>query len=287
MAVKSSVRVSFNRRFDPMKLSLQWLALLLVWLAPSLRAVEWEPVWSDEFNYQGLPDPAKWDYEDGFLRNHEAQFYTRSRPENARVENGCLILEARKEHFQIPAGSRNANGRQFADYTAASLVTKGRQSWTYGRLEMRARLPQGKGVWPAFWTLGANIDQAGWPACGEIDIMEFVGHDPNLIYGTSHYRIDGKHASDGDHTAAELTHGDFHIYAVEWEREKIDFYVDDHLYHTTSVDRAGAGADNPFRRPQYLLLNFALGGDWGGPIDDSILPQQYLIDYVRVFQKKE
>ncbi len=262
------------------------LAGWFVWPAPGVRAAEWEPVWSDEFNYQGLPDPTKWDYEDGFLRNHEAQFYTRARPENARVENGMLIIEARREHFPIPANSPNAHGRDFADYTSASLCTKGKQSWTYGRLEMRAKLPQGKGVWPAFWTLGEDIGKVGWPTCGEIDIMEFVGHDPNLIYGTSHYWANGKQASDGAHTTAELTHGDFHVYAVEWDRDKIDFYVDDHLYHTTRVDAAGPGADNPLRRPQYLLLNFALGGDWGGPIDDRILPQQYLIDYVRVFRKK-
>ncbi len=268
------------------KLPFLWLALLL-WSVSGARADGWKMVWADEFNYTGLPDPAKWDYEDGYLRNDEAQFYTRSRPENARVENGLLILEARKEHFQIPAGSRPTHGLGFAEYTSASLATRGKQSWTYGRLEMRARLPQGKGVWPAFWTLGENIGTVGWPACGEIDIMEFVGHDLNLIYGTSHYGIGGKHTSDGNHTTTELTHGDFHVYAVEWTAEKIDFFVDAHLYHTTKVDRASEGADNPLRRPHYLLLNFALGGTWGGQIDDGILPQRYLIDYVRVFQKKE
>ena len=269
-----------------MKLPLLLFSLSFGLLVSGLRAAGWEPVWSDEFDYRGLPDPAKWDYEDGFIRNHEAQFYTRARRENARVENGMLILEARREPFQIPNGSPNANGRRFADYTSASLHTRGRMNWTYGRLEMRARLPQGKGVWPAFWTLGDNVGTVGWPACGEIDIMEFVGHDPNLIYGTSHYQVAGKQASDGAHFMTGLTHGDFHVYAVEWDRDKIDFYVDDHLYHTTRVDSAGTGADNPFRRPHYLLLNFALGGEWGGPIDDGILPQRYLIDYVRVFRKK-
>ena len=268
-----------------MKPLLLWLSLLLLSVSVA-RAAGWELVWADEFNYTGLPDPAKWEYEEGYVRNHEAQFYTRARLENARVENGMLILEARKERFRIPAGTRNAQGREFADYTSASINTKSKQSWTYGRLEMRARLPQGKGVWPAFWTLGTNIDQIGWPACGEIDVMEFVGHNPNLIYGTSHYQIAGKEASDGAHLQTELTHGGFHVYAVEWDREKIDFFVDDHLYHTTTVDRAGAGEDNPLRRPHYLLLNFALGGSWGGQIDDGVLPQQYLIDYVRVFRKK-
>ena len=287
MAVKSSVRVFFDYQMPyPAKLAFLWLA---VWLLPmsGVRAAGWELVWSDEFNYTGLPDPGKWDYEDGYLRNDEAQFYTRARRENARVENGMLILEARKEHFRIPAGSRYTRGREFADYTSASLTTRGKQNWTYGRLEMRAKLPQGKGVWPAFWTLGENVDTVGWTACGEIDIMEFVGHDPNLIYGTSHYRADGRDASDGSHVTTELTHGNFHVYAVEWDHEKIDFFVDDHLYHTTKLSDAGAGTDNPFRRPQYLLLNFALGGSWGGPIDDSILPQRYLIDYVRVFRRKE
>ncbi len=276
----------FNRPPLLMKTPLLLLAVLFALAVPSLRAADWEPIWSDEFNYHGQPDPAKWGYEDGFIRNNEAQFYTHARLENARVENGCLIIEARQEHFPIPADSPNAHGRAFADYTSAALVTKSTQSWTYGRMEMRAKLPQGKGVWPAFWTLGIDIDKVGWPACGEIDIMEFVGHDPNLIYGTSHYRLDGKEASDGAHATTELMRGDFHVYAVEWDRDKIDFYVDDHLYHTTRVDAAGQGADNPLRRPHYLLLNFALGGSWGGPIDDGILPQQYVVDYVRVFRKK-
>ena len=287
MAVKSSVRVFFTLAFPVMKNFLRLFSCWFVWSVSGVQAAEWEVIWADEFNYQGLPDPTKWDYEDGFVRNHEAQFYTRARPENARVENGMLILEARREHFPIPPGSPGAHDRTFAEYTSASLLTKGKQSWTYGRLEMRAKLPQGKGVWPAFWTLGDDIGAVGWPACGEIDIMEFVGHDPNQIYATSHYVVGGKPASDGAHTAVELTRGDFHVYAVEWDRDKIDFSVDGHVYHTTRVDAAGPGMDNPMRRPQYLLINFALGGEWGGPIDDHILPQRYLVDYVRVYQKKQ
>jgi beta-glucanase (GH16 family) len=126
------------------------------------------PVWADEFDRDGLPDRSRWDYEVGFIRNNERQYYTRERAENARVENGLLVIEARRERFEG------------ADYTSASLTS--RANWTYGRIEVRARLPKGRGTWPAVWTLGANIGQAGWPACGEIDIMEHVGFDPGRVH---------------------------------------------------------------------------------------------------------
>src|SRR5262249_55283203 len=139
--------------------------------------------------------PAKWNYETGYLRNHERQFYTRARQENARVENGLLIIEARKERYRIPGTDlaakpegrgRRGRGREFAEYTSASLTTWGKAAWTYGRIEARAKLPSGRGTWPAIWTLGANIDQVGWPACGEIDIMEFVGFKPGVIHANIH-----------------------------------------------------------------------------------------------------
>ena len=131
-------------------------------------------VWADEFNYQGLPDQTKWDYEEGFVRNHESQYYTRARLENARVEDGNLVIECRKESF-TPANHAPV------EYTVASLTTQNRASWQYGRIEVRAKLPQGKGVWPAIWTLGTNISKVGWSACGEIDIMEFVGKEPSGV----------------------------------------------------------------------------------------------------------
>ena len=147
----------------------------------------WRLVWSDEFDYTGLPDPKKWDYEEGFVRNNEAQYYTRARKENARVENGMLVIEGRKEKFPVPQASSGGKGRQFADYTAASLITLNKADWKFGRIEVRAKLPQGRGVWPAIWMLGSNIRQVGWPACGEIDIMEFVGHTPGFVHATVHF----------------------------------------------------------------------------------------------------
>ncbi len=257
--------------------------LLIVFLgiiAPiSLLASEWELIWADEFNYQGLPDASKWDYEEGFVRNREKQYYTRARAENARVENGMLVLECRKEAFTPP-------NHAAVEYTAASLITRNKQSWRFGRVEVRAKLPQGKGVWPAIWMLGTNITQVGWPTCGEIDIMELVGKEPNHIYGTLHYSVAGKHQSDGGRLQTEKPCDDFHVYAAEWSSNRVDFYFDKQKYHSVPLDKAGQGEANAFRKPHYLLINFALGGEWGGPIDDAILPQKYLIDYVRVYREK-
>jgi beta-glucanase (GH16 family) len=219
-------------------------------------------------------------YEEGFVRNGESQYYTRERLENARVENGMLVIECRKEHFQ-PAHHAPV------EYTSASLTTLNKASWQYGRIEVRAKLPEGKGVWPAIWTLGANEKKAGWPACGEIDIMEFVGWETNNIHGTVHYSVDGRHAHDGCTYGTRRPSDDFHIYALEWNADRIDFYFDTNKYHTVFIDKAGHGDDNPFRKPHYLLLNFALGGDWGRAIDDAILPQKYLIDYVRIYQPSD
>ncbi len=252
---------------------------LLLLLTNTLRAADWKLVWSDEFNYAGLPDSNKWDYEEGFVRNHESQYYTRARLENARVENGHLILECRKEHFQPTSGAP-------AEYTAASLITQHKADWQYGRIEVRAKLPQGKGVWPAIWTLGTNITQVGWPRCGEIDLMEFVGKEPDQIHGTIHYFADGKHQSTHGSLKTYRPFDDFHTYAIEWTPERIDFFFDDKKYQSADIRPADQPNGNPFRAPHYLLLNFALGGDWGGPIDDAMLPQQFVIDYVRVYQAK-
>jgi beta-glucanase (GH16 family) len=248
--------------------------------AASIHAEPWKLVWSDEFNYQGLPDPAKWDYEEGFVRNGESQYYTRARLANARVENGHLVLECRKEHFTPPNHAP-------VDYTSASLITLNKESWQYGRIEVRAKLPTGRGVWPAIWTLGTNITQVGWPACGEIDIMEFVGKETNNVHGTVHYAVAGHHQSDSATMYTPRPDAGFHTYAIEWTPDRIDFYFDREKYHTVLTAKAGAPADNPFCKPHYLILNFALGGSWGGPIDDTMLPQQFLIDYVRVYQAQD
>jgi beta-glucanase (GH16 family) len=258
--------------------------------ANGLDPARWVLAWSDEFNYTGLPDPAKWGYEEGFVRNHESQFYTHDRKENARVENGMLIIEGRKEHYKNPnydpAAKHGLRSQEFAEYTAASLITRNKESWRYGRIEVLARLPQGKGVWPAIWTLGTDETTIGWPRCGEIDIMEFVGHDPTHIHGTVHYGKDGKHESSHEQITVHAPWDDFHVYAVEWSPSTIDWSFDGTKYHSFKVDEAGAGASNAFRKPHYLLLNLALGGDWGGAIDDRMMPQKFMIKYVRVYKQK-
>jgi beta-glucanase (GH16 family) len=267
------------------------IAVLLVTPLQPLHAGDWQLVWADEFNYRGLPDSKKWDYEEGFVRNQEEQYYTRGRAENARVENGYLIIEGRQEPFKNPRFDPNAStnnwnrSREFAGYTAASLITRGKASWRYGRVEVRAKLPQGGGVWPAIWMLGTNITTVGWPACGEIDIMEFVGHDPGHLHATVHWRGEGKHRSSGNKLATDRPFDDFHVYALEWFPDRMDFYYDQTKYHSFPLTKAGETAGNPFHQPHYLLINLALGGSWGGKIDDTILPQKFLIDYVRVYER--
>jgi beta-glucanase (GH16 family) len=268
-----------------------WLLLLL---ALAARGGDWKLVWSDEFDKPGLPDPAKWGYETGFVRNNEAQFYTRERKENARVENGMLVIEARKEQFKNPyfqpgdqASKKGRRNRESADYTSASLTTQGKASWTYGRVEVRAKLPAGCGTWPAIWMLGTN--QVGWPACGEIDIMEWVGFDPGVVYAHAHTKKYNhvQKTSRGDKITIPDASNAFHVYALEWYPDRLDFFVDDKKYFTYKNEGTGPDAW-PFDKDQYLILNLAIGGSWGGKkgIDDNCFPQRYFIDYVRVYQKK-
>lgn len=265
-----------------------YLICVLMLPASSCLAGDWKLVWSDEFNYEGLPDKSKWDYEEGFIRNREEQYYTRERKQNARVEGGTLVIQGRKEKFRNrnyrPGSDNWKRRREFASFTSAALITRNKAEWKYGRIEVKARLPQGKGVWPAIWTLGANHRNVGWPRCGEIDIMEFVGKDPRHVHANAHFAVDRKHRSHKGEIRTSKPYDDFHVYAIEWNEDRIDFFFDQTKYHTFKIDKAGEGKDNPFRKPHYLLINLALGGSWGGPIDDSILPQKYLIDYVRVYQ---
>jgi beta-glucanase (GH16 family) len=269
------------------------IALLVLTSVPAWAA-EWKLVWSDEFNEPGLPDSTKWNYETGFIRNNEQQYYTRERKENARVEDGVLIIEARKEQWKNAAYDSNAKdkkgrrGREFADYTSASLTTRDKASWTYGRIEVRAKLPSGRGTWPAIWTLGTNSQQVGWPAGGEIDIMEFVGFEPGVIHANIHtkaYNHVLKTGKGDKITIADASEA-FHVYAIEWGPDGIDFFVDSQKYFTFRNEGTGASVW-PYNKDQYLILNLAIGGAWGGQkgIDDSIFPQRYLIDYVRVYQK--
>lgn len=239
-------------------------------------------VWFDEFNYTGLPDSSKWSYDvgDGCPNlcgwgNNELEFYTANRLENARVENGYLVIEARREKM----GSR--------DFTSARMVTKQKGDWVYGRIEARAKLPKGKGIWPAIWMLPTDWAYGGWPRSGEIDIMEFVGYMPDSVFGTVHTdRFNGmKNTQKTGGLFSNSLSDDFHQYAIEWDADKIDFYFDGLKYHTFRNLREGTDAW-PFDRAFHLILNVAVGGHWGGKmgVDESIFPQKMLVDYVRVYQ---
>ena len=240
-------------------------------------------VWSDEFNYTGAPDSSKWNYDigDGCPNlcgwgNEELEYYT-SRTENVRVENGMLIIEARKENY--------ANRR----YTSAKLVTRGIVDWQYGRIEVRAKLPSGRGTWPAIWMLPSQRRYGGWPADGEIDIMEHVGHEPNHVYGSVHTEAynhrDGTQKTAGMMEFEQPFEKHFHTYTIDWTAERIEFLVDDIPYITFTNEHA-TFAEWPFDAPFYLILNIAVGGSWGGAlgIDDSIWPQRMEMDFVRVYQ---
>jgi len=243
--------------------------------APSSSTPSGTLVWQDEFDGQGLPDASRWNNEVGLIRNNERQFYTERRSENARLEGGRLVIEARKEAFQGAA------------YTSASLTS--RANWTYGRIEVRAKLPKGRGTWPAIWTLGTNIGQVGWPACGEIDIMENVGFEPLRIHGSVHTAA--YNHTKGTQKTATIDIGnpseDFRVYAMEWYRDRIDVFADGQKYFTFRNEGTGSQVW-PFDAAQYLLINLAIGGSWGGQkgIDDSKFPARYVVDYVRVYRQK-
>ncbi|MBN1820480.1 MAG: glycoside hydrolase family 16 protein [Prolixibacteraceae bacterium] len=240
--------------------------------------VEWELVWEDNFDTDGLPNEAIWGYEEGYIRNNEAQFYTKERSENARVENGNLIIEARKDNW---------GGKEI---TSASLNTYGKKHMTYGKIEVRAKLPTGKGTWPAIWMLGTSIQNGtGWPDCGEIDIMENVGFDPDKIHGNIHTKSYNHvlGTNKGNTVTVEKPYEDFHVYAIEWFPTRIDFFIDGDKYFSFGNENTGK-ATWPFDDPQYLIINLAIGGSWGGQqgIDENIFPQKYYIDYVKVYKQK-
>ena len=234
-------------------------------------------VWNDEFNYNGSPDSAKWSNEVGFVRGKEAQFYTKNRLENVRIVGGNLVIEARKESYKS------------AKYTSGSLHTRFKGDWLYGKFEVRAKLPRGRGIWPAIWMMASNNDYGGWPNCGEIDIMEHVGFDPSMIYMTIHTVMfnGSKGTQIGSKTRIDNPYNRFHIYKLEWFPIRLNFYIDDIKYMTYPK-----GSEDktiwPYDKAHYLIMNVAVGGNLGGlkGIDDSIFPQKMYIDYVRVYQKE-
>lgn len=256
----------------------------------------WTLVFSDEFNRPGLPDPAKWRYEEGWVRNREAQWYTKADPSNTNCQDGLLHLTGRKLDTPRPNPYLNKKGapwyydptRPTIDYTSGSIETRGLFDFQYGRVDVRARLPQGQGVWPAIWTLGSK---GRHPACGEIDIMEYVWSSPQSVWSTLHFpgreQIPTSQRS-GAHTGPDVQDGRFHLYTMEWDAEKMVFSFDNVPYYTYPLDRANQpDGSNPFRQPHYLKLNLALGTEhnWGGRLDPAILPQTFAVDYVRIYQK--
>lgn len=242
-------------------------------------------LWSDEFEGTGL-DLSKWRYETGNTGwgNNELQYYT-NRTENAYIADGVLHIAAKKESYEG------------ANYTSARLITKGKFDFTYGTVEARIALPVGKGIWPAFWMLGANIDNAIWPLCGEIDIIEAV-NDESVVYGTHHWSHEGQHAEYGNNTkdyygtSYDLDITKFHNYKMTWDKNAITMYVDDFKYQkidiTLEKDAAGnniASDMETFHKPFFFILNVAVGGNWPGfDIDDSQFPNEMLVDYIRVYK---
>ncbi len=229
-------------------------------------------VWEENFNSKKLNEKV-WNYEIGNgcpnicgWGNNERQYYTKS---NHTVSKGNLTITAKKE------GDK---------YTSTRITTSGKKEFQYGRIEARAKLPAGQGIWPAFWMLGSNIKTVGWPKCGEIDILEYIGKEPHQVYTTLHTQSNhGDNGSSKKTNIPDIEIG-YHIFAVEWTKEKMDFFVNDLLVFTYSPEVKDEN-NWPFNQPCYLIVNMAVGGNFGGPeVDDSIFPQQYMIDYIRVYQ---
>ena len=232
-------------------------------------------LWHDEFDFI---DTTQWSFETGASGwgNNEWQYYT-NRSENAFVQDGILHIRASKEDYEG------------AKYTSARMITKGKFSFTYGTVEARIALPMGKGIWPAFWLLGENIDAVSWPACGEIDIIEAV-NDENVVYGTNHWQYEGGHAQYGNSTkdyygtSKVLDITQFHNYKMVWNEKLIAMYVDDFKYQEIAIENAADGLE-AFHKPQFFILNVAVAGNWPGfEVDDAQFPNEMLVDYIRVLK---
>jgi beta-glucanase (GH16 family) len=247
-----------------------WAFLFLACLSPVALAQSWQLVWQDEFNGSIGPD---WVFETGNgangWGNNELQYYRR---ENATVENGNLVITARRQDY---GGYR---------YTSARMKTQGKRSFKYGRIEARIAMPSSLGLWPAFWMLGSNITQVGWPASGEIDVMEHVNTESD-VHGTVHWQADnGSYASYGGHTNAGGVTG-YHVYSVEWDANFIRWFIDGRQYHAIDITNNAGGTDE-FHKDFFLLLNMAVGGNWPGfNVNEAALPAKMYVDYVRVYQR--
>jgi beta-glucanase (GH16 family) len=244
------------------------IAITLFCFLQQDKAQTWNLVWSDEFNVPGLPDTTKWGNEVGFVRNKELQYYTYRRIDNAKVENGNLMIIGKKEPYKG------------AEYTSASLTTDRKHSWTYGKIEARIKLPEGQGLWPAFWLLGQNIHTDRWPKCGEVDIMEHINLEPKN-YGTMHWDNNG-HVGSGGTTPCDVTK--FHTYSIEWDKDAIVWFLDGNKYWEGSI-KDNVNSTDEFHKPFYIILNLAIGGNWPkNPDNTTAFPDTVFVDYVRVYQ---
>ncbi|PKQ64010.1 hypothetical protein BZG02_07725 [Labilibaculum filiforme] len=233
-------------------------------------------VWADEFDGTSV-DTDNWTFETGAggWGNNELQNYTNG--DNATIADGKLVITAKKVNDSKVAGS----------YTSTRMISKGKQSFTYGRMEIRAKLPSGTGIWPAIWMLGEDISSVGWPACGEIDIMEYVGYEPDKVHATVHTTAGSGANGDGSSKTLESAEEEFHIYGLLWDEDELNFYIDTPENITHTYAPATKTASNwPFDKAQFFILNVAVGGNWGGAqgIDNTIFPQSMQVDYVRVYQ---
>jgi len=248
-------------------------------------------VWSDEFNKEGRPDPNKWTYERGFVRNQELQWY---QPENARCEDGMLIIEGRRQRKENPryrADGRDwRQNREYAEYTSASLTTRRLHSWKFGRFEMRGRIDTRPGLWPAFWTLGI---EGSWPSNGEIDIMEYYR---GVLLANAAWATEKRWVPKWDDIKKPITEFNdpnwsekFHIWRMDWDADSIKLYVDDMLLNQVDLSKTinkDEEGKNPFHQPHYIILNLAIGGKAGGDPSNTKFPAKFEVDYVRIYQKQ-
>jgi beta-glucanase (GH16 family) len=265
-----------------MKRLLATLAALLFASLPLAAADPpgWELVWSDEFDGAAL-DLSKWEFEVNARGggNNELQYYVTN---NVRLRDGHLVIEARREQYTGPEGTR--------DYTSSRLRTRRKGDWLYGRFDVRAKMPDGRGLWPAIWMMPTDARYGGWPHSGEIDIMEFLGHEPDKVHGTLHYsRPGGRHTYTGTNTtlASGTFAEDFHVFRLEWGTHAMRWYVDDRLFQTQTNWQSRTNAfPAPFDQRFHLILNLAVGGNWpGSPDATTTFPQQMVVDYVRVYRR--
>lgn len=254
---------------------MKYLNFFLVCLSCfGFKPTERNLVWSDEFNYEGIPDPKKWNYETGNgcpkncgWGNNETQIYS-SDKSNVFVEKGLLVITAVKKDNT---------------WTSGKLTTKAKADFTYGRIEFSAKLPAGKGGWPALWMLGDSFSSAGWPACGEIDVMEHVGRDLGIVQSVIHSPSSYGNTVNLGRTPVKTFDKEFHIYAVDWKKDRIEFYVDDINFYTYKPTEKN-DKTWPFDKPFYIIMNIAVGGNLGGPTDPALSQIKMEVDYVRVFQ---